>query len=202
MKRIYLLFLFLVALTPISIKAVETATQVLDRCAAEVNNTPSLELDFTLKVGEQTSKCSMIVARERFHLKSAEMLVWFDGTTQWVYMTASHELSITEPMEEELLEANPFAILNHYNQAYTCRRLSGSEQQIELVAKNQRQTVRKAVVTIDSATFLPSELVVTMRNGTVFSAQVTAANKSGEKPISAFVFDKTKYHVDEINDLR
>ena len=203
-KNVLILFIFIIAAMgmPSAVHAIETASQVLDKCFAKLNSAPSLNVNFVLKFGEKTSTCTMIVEREKFRLASNEMEVWYDGMTQWTYVGASQELSITEPTDDELLESNPFTILNNYMQSYNCRRIDGQELQIELIAKNKRQAVRKAVITIDPATTLPSKLIVTMRNGQFFFVDISSIERGKSLPESTFIYDEKKYPAKEINDLR
>ncbi len=203
-KRIIsiLVLAFMSLFSRAELKAIETASQIIDRCAANVNKAASLNVDFVISASGQTSKCSMVISKERFRLNAEDMIVWYNGTTQWTYQPSSKELSITEPLVEELLETNPFAILNYYNQAYTCRRLSDSEPQVELVAKSKHSAVRKAVVFIDSKTYMPTKLIVTLRNGNTFTVKITSVKVGTTLDIAFFQFDKTKYQVSETNDLR
>ena len=191
------------ALIPTEISAIETAAQSLDKCIERVNDAPSIEINAAIVSNQGTSSlCAMILSREKFNMVTPEMLVWYDGTTQWTYMIGSQELSITEPFEEELLQVNPFAILKNYAQTYTCRRLSGSQLKIELIAKSVSSEVSKAIVSLDANTYLPTRLDVTMRNGTSLCVKVNSSKIGAAVPSSVFKFDKNKYKVSEINDLR
>lgn len=195
-------FILLVAFCTGRAVAVESAEQLLQRCSDKVNNTPSITLKFVLTYGDNKSNCELIISREKYRLSSTDVEVWFDGSTQWSYSAVDKEVSITEPTEEELLESNPFAIINNYKKAYTFRRLSGEKNEIELVAKSKMSSIRKAVVTIDGRTFLPSKMIVTMSNGRTFSATVSSALEGKALPNSTFIYNKEKYPATTVIDLR
>lgn len=198
-----MIMLLLAALAlPAAGGAAETASQIIAKCAAKVSASPSIKFKFTLQYGERTSPCDITVARQRYRMSSPEMEVWYDGTTQWTYAKAQKELSITEPTADELLESNPFAILSHYDKVYKCRRLSGKGLSIEMTARSAASTVRKAVVNIDSATYLPQKLIVTLSNGRTFTASVGTATVGKELPASYFIYDKKQYPAVETVDLR
>ncbi len=187
---------------PAASHAVETASQIIAKCAAKVSAAPSIKFKFTLQYGDRTSPCDITVARQCYRMSSPEMDVWYDGVTQWTYASAQKELSITEPTTDELLECNPFAILNHYAKAYNCRRLPGKNIEIEMTAKSAASTVRKAVVDIDARTYLPQKLTVTLSNGRTFTATVGSAVEGKTLAPSFFTYDKAKYPAVETVDLR
>lgn len=181
---------------------VETASEVLARCASKIKQAPSVTLDFTLAYGDRSSDCRLIIARDKFRFSSADLEVWYDGATQWSYNTVSREVSITDPTDEELTEYNPFAILTGYSEQFTARRLSGDKNEIELVAKNKMSNIRKAVLTIDSKTDMPVKLVATLSNGRTFAAKVASATTGKALPSSVFVYNKDKFPAKTIVDLR
>lgn len=203
MKQLIVLILAIaMSALGLSAKGAETAASVLSKCAAKVSAAPSVEFKFVLSYGDTHTPCSILISKDKYRLSSGQMEVWYDGATQWTYATAQKELSITDPTPDELLECNPFAILNNYSKAYTCRRLSGPDHQIELVSKSKSATVRKAVMTVDPKTYLPSKLVVTLSNGRTFSAEVGTATIGKTMPSTAFKYDKAKFPASEIVDLR
>ena len=200
-KRIALLTSLLIAFS-LQSKAIETAAQLISKCANTVNNAPSLVVKATVSAAQESFVVNMTLSRERFVFDYPQMKVWYDGTTQWTYIKGNRELNITEPTQEELLEINPFAILNFYRKAYTARRLESTTPTIELVAKEPTATIRKAVITIDPANDMPSKIVVTFSNGHTLTATITSITRGKTKSPSAFIFDKDKYPTAEIVDLR
>jgi len=197
-----ILLIIATLLTPVGVHAAETATQILSKCAAKVNNAPSLTLKFRLEYNGEHSDCTMTLAKQKYRLSASKMEVWYDGITQWTYTTENKELSITEPTPDELLECNPFAILNGFNKIYNCRRLKGQGYQIELTPKVKGSTVKKAVVSIDAKTYIPSKLIVTMSNGHTFSAIVKSSDIGKTVPASTFIYNKAKYPAKTTIDLR
>lgn len=201
--RILILFVAIAAgICGVAARTVPTAASIIDKCAAKIKAAPSVQFKFTLTYGNTKSACDIIIAKQKYRLSSSQMEVWYDGTTQWTYASAQKELSITEPTADELLECNPFAILSHYDKAYKCRRLQGPDYEIELVSKSKTATVRKAVVSINPSTMMPSKLVVTLSNGHTFTATVGTAKTGKALPSSTFVYDKKKFPASEIIDLR
>ncbi len=197
--NIVLLFFFL---STFNANAAENATQILSRCANAVNNAESFEIKFTLKTGNQSSDFEMLISHEKFKLESKDVAVWYNGVTQWTYIKSNQELSITDPTADELMECNPFAILNFYSKKYNARRLAGTGNNIEMTSKDSNSTIRKAVITIDSKTYLPTKLNVTLSNGRTMSAVISSIVRGKRQAATAFTYDKTKYPSLETIDLR
>lgn len=179
-----------------------SAADLMARCAKALNDAPSLQVNFSLSVGQNTSACSMTIARQRFSLKSPDMMVWYDGATQWTYITSDRELSITEPTAEELMECNPFAIVNHYAKYYNVRAIQGKANTVELSPKQSGASIRRATVTINPDNNLPAAINVTLANGHTFSVKVTSISRGGNIPQSSFVYNKSSHPAATINDLR
>ncbi len=202
-KFVKLSILICMALLPARLWAVETAAQLLDRCIAQVNSAPSLEIKASMATNNgSTIACTLTLSREKFSLSSPQMLVWYDGSTQWTYSVESKELTITEPFDEELLQINPFAILKNYADNYTVRRLSSGIPKVELVAKQASAPVKKAVVMLNPTTYLPDRLDITLSNNVSVCILVSSAKKGATLPSTVFKFNPNKYPVKETNDLR
>ncbi len=202
-KRISVLLLGLFSMILPALAATPTASTQLERCAEAIRKAPSLKVDFLLGSGEQQIKMKMIIAGNKFTLDGAGMMLWYDGKTQWTYLTEYKELNINEPTREELLEINPFSIVNNWKEHYTARRLEDKSPVIELVPrKGIASNIRKAVVTFDGKTNLPVKLIITLADGRTLMATVTSAVNGQSMKASDFVYDKSKYPAKEIIDLR
>ena len=200
--KISLSFLAMLLMAALPASAVETAEQILSRAADKIAKAPSVTMNFTLSYNGQSSQSSLVIAKNKYRLSSAGLEVWYDGETLWSLNTADSEVSITDPTPDELLECNPFAIISHYKANFTYRRLGGATNDIELVAKRKGSAIRKAVITIDPKTYMPSKLIVTMSNGRTFSAKITSATVGKALPASTFVYNKTKFPAKSVIDLR
>lgn len=181
----------------------QSAEQILTKCADKMRAAPSITVKFALSSpGNAPSDCELIVSRDKYRLSSDELEIWYDGNTQWSYSPADREVSITEPTDEELLESNPFAIINSYRTQFTYRKLEGGKNEVELTSKNKMSSIRKAVITVDPKTNLPAKLIVTMSNGRTFSSTVTSAVEGKTLPSSTFIYNKEKYPAKTTIDLR
>lgn len=202
-KRIAVLLLGLFSTILLASAAISSASSQLEKCADAFKKAASLKIDFVLGSGEQQVNMKMVISGSKFTLDGARMKLWYDGKTQWTYLTDYRELNINEPTNEELLEINPFTIVNNWQKHYTARRLEDKLPVVELVPRKGMVTnIRKAVVTFDPKTNLPSKLVITLSDGRTMTAVVTNVSTGGAMKASDFVYDKAKYPASEVIDLR
>lgn len=192
----------MLSLSSVSAFAIETASQLIGQCAAVVNKAPALSIKAIISTSSGNFAVDMTVAKEKFVLDYSLMKVWYDGTTQWTYLKENKELDITDPTDEELLQSNPFTILNFYKNAYNARRLSSTEQIIELTAKDADAAVRKAVVTINPKTHYPEKINVTLSSGHTMTITIGTIKSIKTPAASTFVYSKHQYPASEIVDLR
>lgn len=200
-KHIFLSLVLLVA-TIAPVRAIETASQVLAKCATALSQAPSLSATVSVTASGESIDMTMLISQQRFMLESPQMALWYDGVTQWTYDKDSREVNITEPTPDELLECNPFAIINYYSKAYTTRRLAGDGTVVELASKSRSANVRRAVITIDESTNMPSKIVLTMSSGHTMVAVVKSIKRGANVPDARFRYDRSKYPASEIIDLR
>ena len=202
MKKQILISLVMLVAAIVPVRAIETASQVLAKCATTLSDAPSLSASVAVTSAGESIDMTMLVSQQRFMLESPKLTLWYDGITQWTYDTETREVNITEPTVDELLECNPFAIINYYTKAYTARRLAGDGVIVELASKSRSATVRRAVISIDEHTYMPSKIVLTMSNGSTMVAVVKSIKRGGNVPDARFRYDSTKYPASEIIDLR
>lgn len=200
MTRFLITLLLIIGAAPVW--GAQTAEQILGRCAEKLTAQPSVTIKFSLAFGDKKSNCELIIAGDKYRLSSPDVEIWYDGSNQWSYSATDREVSITEPTEDEQMECNPFAILRNYKKAYDVRVVAGGKNEVELVAKSKVSNIRKAVVTINPSTDMPSKLLVTMQNGRTFTATVTSATIGKVLPASVFTYDMSKYPAATVNDLR
>lgn len=188
-----------------AVRADVTATRLLERVASKINTAPSVSVKFTISGAEGPVNGTMTIAKERFVMNTPDMSVWFNGNTQWTYLKSSSEVSITEPTSSELMESNPFVIINHYRDSYTCRKLSsnGNRQRVELTPrKGVYSSIKSAVITIDTTTDSPTDVSVSFSEGSAISVSVTSMTVGKGVPLTTFDYDPKKYPAKEIIDLR
>ncbi len=183
--------------------AAVTATQLLDKVRAKFSASPSVEAVFTI-AGEHPLQGNALMAGNAFTLNTPQIEVWFDGKTQWTLIKSSQEVSVTEPDAEEMMAANPFAILTSPGSFYTARRLSDSRgrARVELTPRDKTSGIEKIIVHIDTATSWPSAVVVDFADDRRIELMIDKITPSTKKSAGAFRYDASRYPAAEIIDLR
>lgn len=182
-----------------------TAGEILAGCASTIDRSPSVDVRFELSGNGGKSAGSMLIADDAFFMKTPQICVWFDGTTQWTYITSTQEVSITEPTPDELMESNPFTILHNADSYYKARLLgsTATSEKLELAPLSaSAASVSKATVVIDKKTGMPSSLRITFSNGNDVDIKITGITVGKKLPASTFRYNAAAFPAAEIIDLR
>lgn len=182
-----------------------SSEEIMKRTAANVNGAPSMTFRFTATTGDGARTTgTLTMCRSRFVMQTAVQSVWYDGRSLWSYAPSAGETNLSEPLPEELLEINPFDILNQHASLYSIKKLSpvGKDERIELTARKKSMAVRRAVLVVNHATMLPTAIDVTFSNSARMSIVISSAQKGKALPASAFTYPKAKYPKVKVIDLR
>lgn len=189
------------------------AKVVLDRAAAAFRNAGGVKAGFEVKafsrggfVGETGGVIQL--KGEKFKLKTADVVTWFDGKTQWSYLADSEEVNVSNPTPAELQSLNPYALLQLYQQGYVCR-LGATKSfrgkpvyEVNLTAVNRTQEPERMAVVIAKDTFRPLFVTVEQRDKSRSEITITSYQTGQKYADALFTFDKKQYPQAEIIDLR
>jgi len=75
--------------------------------------TKTLQSDFTITISEEVNAPmnypgQLVMQGDKFRLAMLDIEAAYDGKTMYMYTEQTDELTLTNPTEQELLEANPF----------------------------------------------------------------------------------------------
>lgn len=186
------------------------AAKIVDDFISLIQNN-SIQADFTLKILDehdrpvqvQTGKLTMKGNKFHFNLESAEVI--YDGTTQWSYMEAVNEVTISEPTGKELAEIHPLIILTENRQDYTIlfskKTTSPTEYVIDMISNIPANEFEEMELFFNKANKKINSIGVW---GAGFNMKVEFSKFESGINISDsyFVFDKSKYKGVFENDLR
>lgn len=183
-----------------------TASEAMARVAATISNAPGWQAAFVAKASDGTEAAGqLLMAREKFAMVTKDFGIWYNGEALCSYYENSGEANITDPTEEELLETNPFDIINHYQSRYKASMLSQKDQYctVRLTALQQSSSIKTAVLTIDTKTWLPVRIEAIFANGSSMVVEVPGIAAMKAAPAASyFEFPKASYPGAEIIDLR
>lgn len=118
--------------------------------------TRTLQTDFTLTITEGAVQPMSYPGRltmqgEKFLLSAMGQEMAYDGLTLYSYQADIEELTLSEPMAEELMMTNPFLFARAlYKECHVSERKSkdGKSDIITLIPKNQSAGVQRMVMTV------------------------------------------------------
>lgn len=215
MKRIniYLLFVFLTFMLPLNAQQNQGAKTILDKTASVFKNSKGIQTDFDLiyftkgHSSQKKMKGRLQMKGNCFILKTENTTTWFDGKTQWSYLSTSGEVNISNPSADELQKLNPYYFLEIYNYGYnyayngTTNYKGKSAYEIVLTAKNSSSDLQKVLLVI-SKSYEPLYIKTEQKDKTQNEIFITDYQTSLNYPNNLFKFDKKKYPDVEIIDLR
>jgi len=209
MKKYITFILLMVVCYPLCAQQKE-ARNILDRTASEFSKAGGVEAIFDVKVTENDrtvgrAQGKILVKGDKFFLETDEAITWFDGETQWTYLTGSEEVNISNPTEEELASINPYALLTMYKKGFDLKTNKTTDKpylEVALAAQNKKSDIPNIILRIDKKTYEPILVNAQLQDGTWNEITITKYRTGLKHPDSLFVFDESKYPDAEIIDLR
>lgn len=178
------------------------AKKVLDKTASVVGRKGGASASFKVsstKYGNTSGTIS--IKGNKFHAKTPQAIVWFDGKTQWTYMNSTEEVNIISPNEAQQAAMNPYQFINLYKSGFdmSMKTVSGYYQ-VHLTAQNKKRSVQEMYININKKTYIPSQ--VKMRQGSSWTTIDISNFKASNQPNSLFTFNAKDFPKAEVIDLR
>jgi outer membrane lipoprotein-sorting protein len=173
--------------------------------------TNAIKTDFKLAVTNKNAPAVQIVTGyftlkgSKFVLDMDQMKVWFDGKTQWSYVSQNKEVSITEPTEKELSETNPMAILSGYKTKCIIRfskTKSIHNYCIEMIPRAKSSEISKIEVQVNKTNLNLFSIKMTNKNGSITLLTLSNFQKGIKTTDNFFVFNASRFKGVVENDLR
>lgn len=121
----------------------------------------TLKSDFTITITEEVNAPMnfpgwIIMQGDKFRLEMMDIEAAYDGKTMYMYSSNTDELTLSNPTEQELLEANPFlyakALVDVCN---IVEKASGENTLITLTPKDQSIGINRFVLKVRNADLMP-----------------------------------------------
>ena len=185
----------------------------MDRTATAFRQAGGIQADFTVqtyaKGALQGSSVGTIRLKgEKFLLDADGVKTWFDGRTQWSYLTNSDEVNVSEPTPEELQSINPYALLSIYKQGYHMKLgktdVYGGKPAYEVIltASDRKKDLQCVIIYVTKDTFQPLCISMTQKGGNSVAIRITSYKAGESYSDHLFTFDKKAYPTAEVIDLR
>ena len=131
---------------------------------------------------------------------------WFDGKTQWSYVSDNEEVTVSIPTPEELQGINPYALIQSYKNGYNYQYKGKHTQngiighEVKLIPEHEQSL--KSITLFVTEKYLPIYIKVEQDNGMADEIIITSCQTNQKLNDNVFVFDKKKYPNAEIIDMR
>ena len=185
----------------------------MDRTATAFRQAGGIQADFTVQtyakgVLQGSSVGTIRLKGEKFLLDADGVKTWFDGRTQWSYLTNSDEVNVSEPTPEELQSINPYALLSIYKQGYHMKLgktdVYGGKSAYEVIltASDRKKDLQCVIIYVTKDTFQPLCISMTQKGGNSVAIRITSYKAGELYNDHLFTFDKKAYPTAEVIDLR
>lgn len=189
------------------------ALEVLNKASDLYTKSSGVKASFTLNMlskggsVKETVKGSIQLKSSRFKLLTEDMITWFDGTNQWVYVKSNDEVNLSKPSPKDMLLYNPINVYQLYKYGYSCKRLADKVENgktlFQITLKPTKDAAAQDIlVKFDKTTYRPVTITVTNKDKSgsriVVNSYVTGQNYAE----SLFTFSPKEYPNTEVIDLR
>ena len=216
-RRVSLLLLALTVAWPSGLRAqaADGAVALLDRAAAAYQQNGGVEASFHIDVLAYGGKLSgniegtILLKGSKFKLTvPGEMITWFDGRNQWLYLQDVGEVNLSNPSEEELLQMNPVNVFLLYRHGFDARRSAEKSWRgqtvtaVVLTPKDPHSDLDNIEIYFEKASLHPLSIRITNKDRSGSAVTVTSYAAGKTYPESMFVFPQKEYPMAEVIDLR
>lgn len=211
MKRLtYSICLLIISIVTVSAQNKADAEKVVSDLLAQMRSS-AITVSFTLKVSgknsvnSQQNSGTFTLKANKFVLEMDELKAWFDGKTQWAYLTESNEVTITEPTEAELAQTNPLAILSAYKSKCLIKFSKTASAQyylIDMLPRDKKSDFTKIEVQVAKSSGNLVSIKMTGKNGQTTLLSLSNYRKGVKVTDDMFVFNKARFKGVSVNDLR
>ena len=174
--------------------------------------TSAIKTNFKLIISDKKDPQSMVssgvftLKGNKFVLEMDAMKAWYDGKTQWAYVSQSNEVSITEPTVKELSETNPMAILSGFKSKcvirFSTRVKSSQNYCIEMIPRTKNNEIIKIDVQINKNNGNLVSIKLTNKNGSASLLTLSNFQKGIHVSDNIFTFNAGRFKGISVNDLR
>jgi len=187
------------------------AVKILDKFSAGALGAPSVSMKFDLVKTDQmentkdTLKGSIILSKDKYRLDLKDNITWFNGETNWSYLTAEKEVTITKAdKKDNSFQNRPSAIFSMYKKDFKCRLIEEKADSyiIDLYPDDINNDLIRVRLCIGKSTLDLRSFEYKKRDGIVITINVKEFNLKQKPESGTFTFLSEKYKGVEVIDMR
>lgn len=170
----------------------ETAEQVVSDVISSYNKSKIVVADYTVAANGVNSTGEIVMSQQRFNIQSEPITCWYDGKTQWSYISQIGEVNITEPTPEELELTNPYAALMNIGTNYVTElSTDGDNYQLTLIPKENSDFATEIGLIIDKSTKLIVKALFIQDNSS-YTITISNYNFNSNYTDKVFTYDPSQ----------
>ena len=171
----------------------QNAGDVLNKTIAAYKNAKGISASYVVTSSQGSNSGKIEMKGNKFRITSADLMCWYDGTTQWSYSTTTREGNVTEPTAEEMQMSNPYVALASMKSS--CRVYKAFTQvpgfyTLKMVPKQKSSDIKQILLYVVNGTYRISKAFFEMNDGSTFTTKISNY-KVVTLSESTFTFDKT-----------
>lgn len=166
----------------------QTADKVLDKVAKAYNT--SLSAHYTINSSQGGSSGNIAISGSKFRILSPNLKIWFNGKTQWAYLSASEEVNISSPNSKELQQMNPYIAVTSLKKNSKLTMAKRGNNYVVTAVPKTRSEYKSVVLTISSTDYRVYKIVFEMNDKTTYTTLVSGYTTNNKITASTFSFDK------------
>lgn len=192
----------------------QDAQAILDKAAQMYEQSNGIKANFAIHsvVPQQNISESfegiIEMKGDKFKLETPDMITWYDGQTQWVYVMRNEEVNVSTPSGDELQLTNPAVLLRQYKKGFSVQykgtsttRQAKSAYDITLIPK-KKSDIQQIDLQIEKMSNIPAAITITDKNKATVSIYISKWETGKNQADSFFSFNESDYTDAEIIDLR
>lgn len=197
------MFLLLAVTVSGAAQTASEARKVLDKTSAVIGRKGGASASFKIasaKIGSTSG--TIAIKGQKFHARTPQAIVWYDGKTQWSYMKSTDEVNVFTPTEAQKMAMNPYQFINLYKQGYALS-MTGNDRNsytVRLLAQDKKRSAQELYIKINKKNYTPTQ--VRMREGTTWTTIDISGFQAKNQPDAVFVFNAKEFPSAEVIDLR
>lgn len=194
--------------------AQDKAIAILEKAGAVYQESNGSQASFVIDIQEPGGvsggqiEGKIQLKKNMFKLEIDEMITWFDGKNQWLYIKEAQEVNLSNPGEEELLSINPINVFQWYKHGFTPRFVGEKkldEKNVLHILQTPQEShsdVKSIDVYFDKSNYQPVYVRIQMKDLSGSVIRISNYKTGLNYPDALFVFQQKEYPGAEVIDLR
>ena len=213
MKKILWTAALCLSLIPAKAQQTPDARKILDETASLFTSKGGVKAtfkadNFTEGNLQGSATGTMCIQGNKFQMTTPDMITWYNGETQWVYLMRNEEVNVSTPSGDELQLTNPDVSLRQYKKGFAVQykgtsttRQAKSAYDITLTPK-KKSDIQQVDLQIEKVSHIPAAITITDKNGATVSIHISKWVTGKNQADSFFSFNESDYPDAEVIDLR